>query len=61
MQEISQELAQLTTKFENNVLDATMDWLYTTNDEKELKGMSQNTIESAINKAKQKIFLKNMH
>lgn len=54
MQEISQELAQLTTKFENNVLDATMDWLYTTNDEKELKGLSQNTIESATNKAKQK-------
>lgn len=54
LQEISQELAQLTTKFENNVLDATMDWLYTTNDEKELKGLSQNTIESAINKAKQK-------
>lgn len=61
LQEISQELVQLTTKFENNVLDATMDWLYTTNDEKELKGLSQNTIESAINKAKQKIFLKNMH
>ena len=54
LQQISQELAQLSTKFENNVLDATMDWLYTTNDEKELKGLSENTIESAKAKAKQK-------
>ncbi|MDE5037937.1 M3 family peptidase, partial [Francisella tularensis subsp. holarctica] len=35
LQQISQELAQLSTKFENYVLDATMDWLYTTDDEKE--------------------------
>ena len=54
LQEISQELAQLSTKFENNVLDATMDWLYITDDEKELKGLSQYTIESAKAKAKQK-------
>ena len=54
LQQISQELAQLSTKFENNVLDATMDWLYTTNDKKELKGLSENTIESAKAKAKQK-------
>ncbi|APC92097.1 MULTISPECIES: M3 family metallopeptidase [Francisella] len=54
LQQISQELAQLSTKFENNVLDATMDWLYTTDDEKELKGLTQNIIESAEAKAKQK-------
>ncbi|AIT09284.1 peptidase M3 [Candidatus Francisella endociliophora] len=54
LQEISQELAQLTSKFENNVLDATMDWIYTTNNEKELEGLSKNTIETAQAKAKQK-------
>ncbi|MDE5000644.1 M3 family peptidase, partial [Francisella tularensis subsp. holarctica] len=53
LQQISQELAQLSTNFENNVLDATMDWLYTTDDEKELKGFSQHTIESAKAKANQ--------
>ncbi|BCD91540.1 oligopeptidase A [Francisella halioticida] len=54
LQEISQELAQLNSKFENNVLDATMDWIYTTSDEKELEGLSSNTIEAAKAKAKQK-------
>ncbi|API86251.1 M3 family metallopeptidase [Francisella uliginis] len=54
LQEISQELAQLSSKFENNVLDATMDWIYSTSDEKELKGLSSNTIEAAKAKAKQK-------
>ncbi|QIW09540.1 M3 family metallopeptidase [Francisella sp. LA112445] len=54
LQEISQELAQLNSKFENNVLDATMDWIYSTSDEKELKGLSSNTIEAAKAKAQQK-------
>ena len=54
LQEISQELARLSSKFENNVLDATMDWIYSTSDEKELKGLSSNTIEAAKAKAKQK-------
>ncbi|ASG68627.1 peptidase M3 [Francisella halioticida] len=54
LQEISQELAQLNSKFENNVLDATMYWIYTTSDEKELEGLSSNTIEAAKAKAKQK-------
>ena len=54
LQEISQELAQLSSKFENNVLDATMDWIYSTSDEKGLKGLSNNTIEAAKAKAKQK-------
>ncbi|MED7818681.1 MULTISPECIES: M3 family metallopeptidase [unclassified Francisella] len=54
LQEISQELAQLNSKFENNVLDATMDWIYSTSDEKELKGLSSSTIEAAKAKAKQK-------
>ena len=54
LQEISQELAKLSSKFENNVLDATMDWLYETDDEKCLKGLPKNIIESAITKAKHK-------
>lgn len=54
LQEISQELAQLSSKFENNVLDATMDWIYSTSDEKELKGLSSNAIEAAKAKAQQK-------
>lgn len=54
LQEISQELAQLSSKFENNVLDATMDWVYSTNNEDELSGLSQNTIQAAKTKAKQK-------
>ena len=54
LQEISQELAQLSTKFENNVLDATMGWVYSTNDETRLQGLSQSTIDAAIEKSKQK-------
>ncbi|MFC4892516.1 M3 family metallopeptidase [Pseudofrancisella aestuarii] len=52
LQEISQELAQLNSKFENNVLDATMSWSYKTNDVKELDGLSSNVIKSAEKKAK---------
>ena len=54
LQQISQELAQLTTSFENNVLDATMSWIYETDNETELHGLPQNTIEAAIEKAEQK-------
>ena len=54
LQQISQELAQLSTKFENNVLDATMGWIYSTNDINELQGLPQSTIDAAIEKAKQK-------
>lgn len=54
LQQISQELAQLTTNFENNVLDATMSWTYETDNESELKGLPQNTIDPAIKKAEQK-------
>ena len=54
LQEISQELAQLHNKFENNVLDATMAWSYTTNDVNELKGLSKSVIESAEKKAQDK-------
>ena len=54
LQEISQELAQLSTKFENNVLDATMSWIYATDDTSELGGLPQSTINAAIEKAKQK-------
>lgn len=54
LQSISQELAKLNSKFENNVLDATMDWVYTTNDYRKLDGLSENTIDAAKEKAKQK-------
>lgn len=54
LQEISQKLAQLSSKFENNVLDATMDWIYSTNDENELEGLSENIIQAAQVKANQK-------
>lgn len=54
LQQISQELAQLSTKFENNVLDATMGWIYSTDDISELQGLPQSTIDAAIEKAKQK-------
>ena len=54
LQQISQELAQLSTKFENNVLDATMGWIYSTDDINELQGLPQSTIDAAIEKAKQK-------
>ncbi len=54
LQQISQELAQLSTKFENNVLDATMSWVYATDDISELQGLPQSTIDAAIEKSKQK-------
>ena len=54
LQEISQELAQLHNSFENNVLDATMSWSYTTDDVSELKGLSENTIKVAEQKAQAK-------
>ncbi|MGQ4001476.1 M3 family metallopeptidase [Francisellaceae bacterium CB299] len=54
LQQISQELAQLSTKFENNVLDATMHWVYATDDISELQGLPQSTIDAAIEKSKQK-------
>ncbi|QIV94974.1 M3 family metallopeptidase [Allofrancisella frigidaquae] len=52
--EISEELAQLASKFENNVLDATMDWTYTTDNDNDLSGLPKNTIQAAKDKAKQK-------
>ncbi|AJC49505.1 M3 family metallopeptidase [Allofrancisella guangzhouensis] len=54
LQEISEELAQLASKFENNVLDATMGWAYTTDNDEYLSGLSKNTIQAAKDKAKQK-------
>ena len=54
LQQISQELAQLSTKFENNVLDATMSWIYTTDDASELYGLPQSSIDAAIEKSTQR-------
>lgn len=52
--EISQRLSELTTQFENNVMDATDHYLYVTKDVAELAGMPEHAIEAAAEKAKSK-------
>jgi oligopeptidase A len=54
LKEISQEQAKLSSSFENNVLDASMDWIYTTSDINKLNGLPDANIQAAIEKAKQK-------
>ena len=54
LQEISQELAKLSSSFENNVLDSTMAWIYTTSDSNELKGLPEANIQAAKEKASQR-------
>ncbi|WP_395946202.1 M3 family metallopeptidase [Caedibacter taeniospiralis] len=51
-EEVATRLAKIQSDFENNVLDATMAWHYWTEDEKELKGLSDNTKAQAREKAK---------
>ena len=51
---ISSRLAQLTTTFENNVLDATMAWQYHTTDAGELAGLPDHVLQSAQDKAREK-------
>lgn len=45
--DLSKALSQLTTKFEENVLDATQGWTLHITDEKELSGIPQDTIDGA--------------
>lgn len=50
--EIVKELAQLTTKFENNVLDATQGWQKHITDASELKGIPDGAVHAAAELAK---------
>lgn len=52
--EIRQRLSELTTKFEENILDATQHWFYATKDEKELLGLPEHIINFAAAKAEEK-------
>ncbi len=50
--ELSKKLSQLTTKFEENILDATQAWVQHVSDEKELDGLPKFAILAARNRAK---------
>lgn len=52
-QHIQQQLSRLTTKFEENVLDATNSWTYHTTDEAELVGLPDYAMASAKHQAEQ--------
>lgn len=52
--EIRQRLSELTTQFENNVMDATDHFLYVTDNEEELAGLPEHTLQGAQEKAKSK-------
>lgn len=52
--ELNKKLAQLTTQFEEHLLDATQAWTYTVTDEKELSGLPALAIASAAQAAKAK-------
>lgn len=51
-QEIQQQLSSLTTKFEENVLDATNAWHYHTTDKAELEGLPEHALAAAEQEAK---------
>lgn len=53
-QEIQQELSTLTTKFEENLLDATNAWQHQVTDAAELAGLPEHTIAAAQQKALEK-------
>ena len=48
---ISQKLSQLSSKFSDNVLDATNDWTLLINDVSDLKGLSENSLAAAAQSA----------
>jgi len=52
--EYVQQQASVQNKFENNILDSTMAWSYTTDNKEELAGMSEDKIASFLQKSKQK-------
>lgn len=49
--ELSKQLAELATKFEENILDATQGWVKHITDEKQLAGMPKSVVESAAEAA----------
>jgi len=51
---ISQQLSQLSSKFSDNVLDATSDWTLLLNEEEALKGLSENALAAAAQSASQR-------
>lgn len=52
--DIQQRLSECTTKFEENVLDATQHWFYTTENEKDLLGLPEHIVQFAKAKAAEK-------
>jgi len=52
--EIQQRLSELTTKFEENVLDATQHWCYVTENSDDLKGLPEHIVQFAQAKAAEK-------
>lgn len=52
-QELQQQLSQLTTKFEENVLDTTNKWQYLVNDKAQLEGIPEHAIAMAKQQAEQ--------
>ena len=53
IEKLKKELSLLSNKFENNILDAIMDYNFETSDKNILAGISENIIETAKQKAKQ--------
>jgi oligopeptidase A len=49
--EIQQRISELTTKFEENILDATQHWVYHTENKDDLKGLPQHIIQFSQTKA----------
>lgn len=52
--ELQQKLSELTTKFEENVLDATQHWFYSTENKKDLVGLPEHIVQFAKAKAEEK-------
>lgn len=52
--QLSTELSELTTRFANNVLDATQAWHYHTDDKNNLTGLPEYALDAAMAAAKQK-------
>lgn len=52
--ELSKTLSQLTSKFEENILDSTHDWTKLVKDEKELEGLPDFAIQAAADAAKKR-------
>lgn len=52
--ELKKRLSELSSKFSNNVLDATMSWTKNITDENELKGIPENAMQAAAELAKKK-------